>query len=98
MDSPTRIFEHHGHIYMLPSFFCKRIDALSNIKAYILVVVNHILTFISLNSPMEIFAIEVIKKLMDIDPPNRIIWNLGTNPSLCSLLLAQRSSLNPSPE
>jgi hypothetical protein len=52
----------------------------------------HIIEF-----PKEIFVIEVIKKLMDIDPLNRIIWILGTNPSLCSLLLAQRSSLNGQP-
>jgi len=72
MDFPTLIFEHHGHIHATLCFF-ECIDALSNINAYILLVVNHILTYILLNSPMDIFVIEVIKKPMDIDSPNRII-------------------------
>jgi hypothetical protein len=60
----------------------------SNFGTYIIFIVNHILTFIPLNSMIDILVIKVIQKPMDINYPNKIIWNLGTNPSLYSLSLA----------
>lgn len=98
MDFPTHFLA--SQLYTCYLFFCKQINTLSTINTYILLVVNHILKFILVHSLMDIFVVEVIKKPMDIDSPNRIISNLGTNPSLYCLSLAQIifCRLNPSPQ
>lgn len=45
----------------------------SNFDTYIIFIVNHILTFIPLNSMIDILVIKVIQKPMDINSPNKII-------------------------
>jgi regulatory protein YycH of two-component signal transduction system YycFG len=45
----------------------------SNFDTYIIFIVNHILTFIPLNSMIDILVIKVIQKPMDINYPNKII-------------------------
>ena len=60
MDFSTCIFEHHGHILAIEFFGW--IDSLSDINTNILLVVNHILTFILVHSFMDIIVIEVINR------------------------------------
>lgn len=59
--------------------------------------VNHILTFMPMYFMMDILVIEVIKKLMDIDSVNKIIWNLETKPTLYSLLFVQKTNVSITP-